>query len=677
MRNIENETRDSHFPGYLLGAVTLYWSWTVDIWPLGVVLAIVLEAPRWISWKIQPKDRDIKNIANLTALVFAIFCLNQFLTQLHVGIYTITAWLPLVIFTLVVVQIYSSNQKIPLWALLSRSQDGRDRNGNETSTYLDLRTPYFFVAIVASSIYGAQQQYYFVCVSLFIIFFLWHVKPERKLSPAWLVTICLFIALSLGMQTGIYKFAGVVQAYTASWFTGKWNKRNSNRNSTAIGQVGELKLSDNIALRVRSSNNNVVLLQQGVYNRYHGGVWHNSDNNFNFLARSRSGTHYNLLPKKPVYGNKLEIFADLTDGEGTLAIPKGSYRLSYTGTGDFSKNQFGITKIAGAPEQLQLTVSYHHNLGPDDSPSKSDLEIAPPYNKLMDEIATELGLKNVSPKEAAGILKHYFDNQFKYSLIQDESDIEARPLHHFLKKSQKGHCEYFATTTALILRAAGIPTRYATGFLMTEFDSGEDLFIVRNRHAHAWTLAYIDKQWVELDFTPSTWVEMEAENQSVWLPVSDTVSHWYYKTRKWWNSEDSTLKLALLVTSLLIALLWLLKVFKLDKMKLHWSQQPGIAKTENSPTRESPFNEIVKTLEKHYFRRNESDTLKQWIQGIATSNQLDTEPVYKMLDLHYQYRFADNADNVQLRTKLNKDVRKWLNSFSQASISDTKHKQIR
>lgn len=670
MNNDITKTSRASFPVLLLGISTLCWAWTLDILPLGILMAIVLEIPHWTQRRIELKEKDIKNIANLTAVIFAIFCLNQFITQLHVGIYTITAWLPLIMFPLLLTQLYSNIQEIPLWTLLSHMRSDDGTVGNNKATKLDLRIPFFFISIIAGSIYGAQQAIYFAFVSILLLYFLWSIRPSKNLNFAWIAAACLVLVFSVAIQSGIYKLAGVVQTYTASWFAGKWNKRNTDRNSTAIGQVGKLKLSDSIALRVRSSYDNIVLLQQGVYNRYHGGVWHSTSKDFNFLARNKETDSYNLIPILPEFGNRLEIFADLTDGEGALALPHGSYQLFYSGTGDLSRNRFGITKISGSSEQLRLEILYRqNNLNHSQKPTIEDLEIAPPYDKLMNEIVDELGLKTATPGEAAQILKRYFTTQFQYSLIQDDSDIEAKPLYHFLKKTKKGHCEYFATTTALILRAAGIPTRYATGFLMTEYDPDEKLFVVRSRHAHAWTLAYIDNHWVELDFTPANWVDMEASNQSTLQPLLDTFSHWYYKIRKWWNSEDSTLKIILLIITLLIATLWLVKFFNLDRVHFRLSKNTNISGDQDKPSPSSPFYSVTNLLEKNHFKRKESDTLKQWLQHISESADLDPTPLSSLLDMHYQYRFSQHDDNSKLRIELQNAVDKWLEKQLQLPVS--------
>jgi hypothetical protein len=87
----------------------------------------------------------------------------------------------------------------------------------------------------------------------------------------------------------------------------------------------------------------------------------------------------------------------------------------------------------------------------------------------------------------------------------------------------------------LLLRALGIPARYAAGFSAQEYSALERAFIVRNRHAHAWVTAFIDGRWVEMDTTPAAWAEFEAEESRAFFgPVLDffswvaerAVQHW-------------------------------------------------------------------------------------------------------------------------------------------------------
>ncbi len=75
----------------------------------------------------------------------------------------------------------------------------------------------------------------------------------------------------------------------------------------------------------------------------------------------------------------------------------------------------------------------------------------------------------------------------------------------FLLHNRQGHCEYFATAAALLLRLGGVPTRYVSGYVLTEQNPVDGSWIARNLHAHAWTLAYNAElqSWQIVEATPS------------------------------------------------------------------------------------------------------------------------------------------------------------------------------
>jgi transglutaminase-like putative cysteine protease len=92
--------------------------------------------------------------------------------------------------------------------------------------------------------------------------------------------------------------------------------------------------------------------------------------------------------------------------------------------------------------------------------------------------------------------------QFSYSLDADIQDARIDPVEDFLFNRKTGHCEYFATTLALMLRAVGVPTRMVTGF-RGAVDTGDGGYEVQQRHAHAWVEGWVDGSWRTLDATPA------------------------------------------------------------------------------------------------------------------------------------------------------------------------------
>ncbi len=95
----------------------------------------------------------------------------------------------------------------------------------------------------------------------------------------------------------------------------------------------------------------------------------------------------------------------------------------------------------------------------------------------------------------------YLLNNHKYSLSIDVG--QGDPVAGFLREKKDAHCEFFAASATLLLRYAGIPTRYVTGYLAHEPGQEAGETIVRQRDAHAWCEAWVDGVgWVSVDATP-------------------------------------------------------------------------------------------------------------------------------------------------------------------------------
>jgi len=100
------------------------------------------------------------------------------------------------------------------------------------------------------------------------------------------------------------------------------------------------------------------------------------------------------------------------------------------------------------------------------------------------------------------ILENYLKTEFGYTL-DNPSGGASDPLADFLFSSRQGHCEYFATAQAVMLRTLGIPSRVVNGFRLGEYNEWNGSYIVRHSDAHSWTEAFFPGAgWVEFDPTP-------------------------------------------------------------------------------------------------------------------------------------------------------------------------------
>lgn len=132
------------------------------------------------------------------------------------------------------------------------------------------------------------------------------------------------------------------------------------------------------------------------------------------------------------------------------------------------------------------------------------LGVPPEADPMTALLAEKLCADLSTPREKAERVSQYFQNNFEYSLFHVVRSRETDPIEHFLRTEHPAHCEYFATAAALILRQAGVPTRYVTGYVMAERDEPNGSWIARNANAHAWVEAYDAEsgRWFPVEATP-------------------------------------------------------------------------------------------------------------------------------------------------------------------------------
>lgn len=141
----------------------------------------------------------------------------------------------------------------------------------------------------------------------------------------------------------------------------------------------------------------------------------------------------------------------------------------------------------------------------------------------------------LSRYEKAKVLERYLrdSGEFGYTLDLTVKDLRIDPVEDFLFNRKEGHCEYFASTLVLMLRAVNIPARLISGFKGAEAVSGDTVWQVQDRHAHAWVEAWTGNNlWVALDPTPAQSRQKSVEE------VAARVGFWerfQSKTTNLWN----------------------------------------------------------------------------------------------------------------------------------------------
>ncbi len=129
--------------------------------------------------------------------------------------------------------------------------------------------------------------------------------------------------------------------------------------------------------------------------------------------------------------------------------------------------------------------------------------VLPRLDSRVAELARSIVLGAATDLERARRIEEQLRTQYRYTLDVNDAGV-ADPVSHFLIERHPGHCEYFATAMAVLLRHIGIPSRVVNGFTAGEWSDLTRAFIVRQSDAHSWVEAWIPQRgWITFDPTPS------------------------------------------------------------------------------------------------------------------------------------------------------------------------------
>ena len=125
-------------------------------------------------------------------------------------------------------------------------------------------------------------------------------------------------------------------------------------------------------------------------------------------------------------------------------------------------------------------------------------ELDPDVRALAEQIFEG---KTTAAEKIDAVVAHFHRN-YTYNLgIRIPQGRDA--LTYFLLDHRAGHCEYFATAAAVLLRVGGVPARYVVGFVAVERNDVGGYWLARNRDAHAWVEGWDPRRgWVIVEATP-------------------------------------------------------------------------------------------------------------------------------------------------------------------------------
>jgi hypothetical protein len=659
--------RDPVVRPLLLGAALVFWGWQTGLLAAGLAAAVALEARALVRSRWDFTRADFNRVSDVSAVLLLLVGVYHAVSHESARAVTgIIQWLPLLLFPLVACQLYSVAGRVEV-AVFFWSQ----RTQPTPTARVDLAPAYFGLCLLSASTANARTTFYAGLVAL-SAWALWPVRSRGGLLR-WSAALGLAAALGWAGQAGLAEAQREVERRAQTLLL-SWLRRDvdPSRTTTSLGELGELKLSDRIVMRVEPAGGAVMpaLLHQATYNVYHGPTWLAVDAAFTPVPPEADGLTWRL-GEGQAGDARLVLSTYLARGRGLLALPYGAPRLDGLTAVGLARNRFGAVRV---DEGLGLaTYAARLPLGGTAGapPQPSDLRVPPRESAVVARVAAELGLPGRPAADVVAALRAHFLDRFGYSRHLRGTRPGRSAIEQFLLTTRSGHCEYFATATTLLLREAGVPARYAVGYVAHEWSRLEQRWVVRGRDAHAWALAWVDQSWVEIDTTPPGWIAEESGPESAWRPLGDLWEWATFLFSRWrWSERQDGLGgvLGWLLVPLILLLLWRL-----------WARRravpPAPAAAAHGPVArgggDSEFYRVERRLIELGFPRRAGEPLGRWleaVEGVAAPG-VGTGPLRALLALHYRYRFDPAGLNPAERRRLRLDAEAWLAAHPPAPAS--------
>ena len=625
----------NHIP-FIFSIGLLLWGWQTNQVLASVVMALVLEFSHITSIRWEIKDKEFNIITDLTSISFLLFSVYQFTDQGVHGIFVILEKLPFIFFPLITTQLYSKKGKVPLGSLFITLRNNKSEINDEYPEQINLSFPYTITCVIAASAGNQRSILFFVFISIFLAYCLYFNRPKRYRLGTWLSVIVFTVMAGYLIQASLRILHGKIE-YLAGDFIEQmfWRNRSPDKTNTAIGSIGRLKLSDQIHVRVKTEKRTTgpVLLHEAAYSVFSYGVWRNNSSVFTVIDPELNSHEWNIS-NAPDKFEKMRISAKLYNEKGVVPAPNGVFRINNITAIEIDRNNLGTIRLENREGWNTFDTYYNNTPYADSQPLSDDLEIHDIYKPVIKKVSTELMLASKTPGQAVTAIKEYFRDNYRYSLIQRYRFKGNNRFEDFLLNSHQGHCEYFATATVLLLRSAGIPSRYNVGYSVQEFSNLENQHVARARDAHSWATAFINGQWHIVDTTPPDWIGIDAGGEPWWITFTDIYSWMQFRLSEWRNgSGDNRQLLWFALAIFLFYLLWRLRTVKSGRNIFAF---PGRKKREKKNP-DSMINTLLETIEKIYPARLKGETVINWFSriGLFPGNR----ELGQILKLYYRHRF--------------------------------------
>ncbi len=602
----------------------LFWSWLNQFLWLGMGLIAVILSIVLSGRKLNIERDSFHHISDLCLLlVIGVFAYYWIDTKASKAIFPTLRLLPVTLLPLLISQYLHEKNSVPFSALLMLKR----KFALQTRVNIE---PLFLAVCLFSA--GAAEQasdYYFFGVSAIIFAFVF-LQPSTISGKVKLLFIfAVIVGLAYLTQVMQLRVQHKLEESFNQWLL---NKYSSSHISTAIGQVGRLKLSDEILFRVSSAHAiaTPLLLQTNSYQRYAQGQWYSV---FTTIRGISNNKHSWLLAEQEseTESKQLRIYQAFKSDKATLPLPLNVTLLENLDVEELQIEKGGSVVAKGLPPFTAYDVLYGSDSRIIESSKAADLHIPKDEQAVITNLVKQLKLDVIKQEQGDAAvlraLKDYFFQNYTYSTWLQGGKPQTSALANFLLHSRSGHCEFFATATVLLLRQLNIPARYMVGYSMQE--RGADSYRIRGRDAHAWAIAELNGVWLAVDNTPPGWFEFEDENRGYFSALKDEISELIFAFRKWRYLDEQDLTAVWLMIMFVLLAFLMLRVIR--RVKVEHKENGEVVTTYAQI--ESDWLELERLLRSSGYERFQGETLMSWAKRIKR------EELLPLIRLYYKQRF--------------------------------------
>jgi transglutaminase-like putative cysteine protease len=329
--------------------------------------------------------------------------------------------------------------------------------------------------------------------------------------PLFAITASIFVVFP---RIGLGTFAGVGRSSTR--LTGF-------SDSVELGGFGRIRSDPTVVIRVQlpqgtSRPPRLANYWRGTtFDRYDGRRWLRTPGPSRVLLTDGRAQHLVTRFSSRV-DLRLRVFLEpieppvvfLPDRAVAIAIPPVYDRNGVMAriVDRYEGDELRYRDLSGVGLQYDVFVSPTHEAPRAPETARTDLARylqLPRLEPRVRALAQRLTAGADTDGDRAMRIARHLRERYGYTLDLPGTDSET-PLEEFLFRRRKGHCEYFSTAMAVLLRSVGIPSRNVSGFVGGDLNRYGDFYTLRQSDAHSWVEAWLGPElgWRAFDPTPAS-----------------------------------------------------------------------------------------------------------------------------------------------------------------------------